>query len=295
MQPVKSGSLKKLIQSLKLLRILKKYELVIFNTASSSKIVRNVAFFLNLYPTKCIGVLHNTERLKSSFTQRIISTKVKNYLVLNDSLSKNHPKYQIQSFYPIFFPNANGSFEKQKETIWISIPGRIDYSRRNFDLLLDCLANNPRLSNIKFLLLGKLDKKTFDGRKLHDQIHHLGVEGYFEIFDHFIPNDEYHWYLSECEYIIPLLKKHENYLHHKISGSFNMAFAHKKPLLCNVFLKKNKDLEENAYFFTRPTLYALLKDISEHRLSKRSFYLQEKWSYNFQQSKYNTFVSSVLE
>ncbi|MEO0570537.1 MAG: hypothetical protein AAF039_02455, partial [Bacteroidota bacterium] len=62
------GFFKNWVYALHLAKILGKYDILIFNTTSSNKLLRNLMILLNFYPVDCLGVLHNTKKLKSSFT-----------------------------------------------------------------------------------------------------------------------------------------------------------------------------------------------------------------------------------
>ena len=61
------GFFKRWTYAFKLARTLGKYDLLVFNTASSSKLLRNLTIFMNFYCVDCFGVLHNTIKLESSF------------------------------------------------------------------------------------------------------------------------------------------------------------------------------------------------------------------------------------
>lgn len=288
------GILKKYILQCQLLKRILSYDLVIFNTASSSKTVRNIAFLMNFSKVPCIGVLHNTQRLKNSFTQRIISTKIKKYFVLSDYLAgvgQNFRGVSLASFYPIYFPDYPSKIlHKKPHEIWITIPGRMDYSRRDYNLLFKVLKVTRRLVNIKFVFLGKVNTNTIDGRKLLDAISDSNMPDRFLLFPEFISNEVFHNYLRVADYILPLLRTTENYMKHKISGSFNMAFAYKKPLISNSFFDTIPDLKENALFYSPDTLGPLLQAIDNQKKYPLNIYTDLKWSFEIQQSNYLTFI-----
>ncbi len=292
-EPVTSGFFKKLRQRRALTKMLKSYDLLIFNTASSSKLVRNLALSLSRYPVRCLGVLHNAKKLGSSFTQRLISLKIKRYLVLSDTLLENAPKMEnliLGSFYPIYFPTVSAIPKKEEKEIWISIPGRIDWERRAYTTLISALRGLKTNVPLKFLLLGKLDKTTEAGNRLWQLILENQLEHFFICFDTFISNEKYHGHLKTSDYIMPLLKTSEDYLNFKISGSFNLAFAYKKTLLCSSFFEPLQDLKENGLFYQENALQQLLHQISNENLMKKGNYAQDKWDYAYQKEKYLKFV-----
>ncbi len=293
--PIKVGAFKKLQQQWKLAHILRAHEVVVFNTASSSKTVRNLVLLLKPFKVTCIGILHNGRKLNSSFTQRIISLKIKKYLVLSDQIAKEVKQkrgFQVDSFYPIFFPDFAKVDLQKKSGIWIGIPGRIDWKRRDYTLLIDAMKAIPDLTNIKFLLLGRLDDKSSEGQKLWHLIQINNLEDHFIVFDGFIANEDFHTYLKCCDYIMPLLSKNENYLRYKISGSFNLAYAYKKPLICNGYFKTLPDLQENGYFFDANRLPTLISNIHRNVLSNKNTYTSTKWAYTYQKNKYVNFVTN---
>ncbi|WP_299429675.1 hypothetical protein [uncultured Maribacter sp.] len=282
--------LKKIKLQWKLLQQLKGFDILIFNTASSSKIVRNLAFLLNFYSVQCIGILHNTKKLNSSFTQKIISTKIKKYYVLNDYLELKHKKLKICSFYPIFFPNYSFINKKKDNEIWISIPGRIDYNRRDYSFLINSLSKTKPLTKIKFIFLGKIDNNSAQGKQLIHELKQNNLLNQFIVFNNFIPNKKYHSILKSSDYILPLLQTENDYLNHKISGSFNLAFANKTPLICNSFFQEIPDLKENSLFYSSSTLINLLKEIDQGKEIGLNKYINSKWVYKFQKNKYLNFI-----
>lgn len=124
---VNIGILKKTQTTWWLFKKLRNYQIVIFNTASSSSIIRNLSLMLLRSKVSCYGVLHNIKKLERSFTQKIIKTKVKHYFVLNDLLLE-HAKpndIAVASFYPLFFSKLDLDLREKNGQIWIGIPGRL--------------------------------------------------------------------------------------------------------------------------------------------------------------------------
>lgn len=289
--------LEKIRLQLTLAKKLRSYDLVIFNTASSSKNVRNIVLFLKFYKVNCIGLLHNTNKLQGSFTQRIISTKIKNYFVLNDFLlhqNPSHGKINLESFYPIIFPKYTATIPKNKDTIWICIPGRLDYRRRNYEFLLKA-ASEADSKHIKYILLGSLNKKSTEGERLLKAIEQYQVRDKFILFHDFIPNDVFHTYIKESDFVMPMLNQDKNYLNYKISGSYNLAFAYRKKLLMHEFFKSIPDLKENAIFFTDTNLSDFLAKIDNSEKQVLTTYNNPKWQYNYQKDKYIAFINSTLQ
>ncbi|WP_350287504.1 hypothetical protein [uncultured Croceitalea sp.] len=291
--PVKKNAFKKLKQQIQLLNTLKIYDLLVFNTASSSKMVRNLTFLLLFSRVKCFGILHNGRKLTSSFTQKIISLKIRHYFVLSDTIVKNIGSKSdvfISSFYPIFFPKFKLSIVKAEGEIWITIPGRIDWLRRDYDVLIKALAKVKNLNSIKILFLGKFDKNSDHGKQLWALIKAHKLERFFITFNSFVSNEDYQNLLMATDYIMPLLKSDENYLKYKVSGSFNLAYAHHKILLCKTYFEPLEDLSENGIFYDEDDLSNMLQKINNKSIATPKGYLDPKWSFTYQQDCYLSFL-----
>lgn len=288
------GFFKKLGRQWQLFIMLKKFDLIVLNTAHSYSVVRNLTVLLRFARVACVGILHDTKKLTSSFTQRIISQKMRKYFVLNDALlpsNRNTGGIKVQSFYPIFFPDYEPVPVYKQNDVWIGIPGRVDYNRRDYDFLVNALAEITALNRIKFVILGKVDRDSAAGKRFYDSLEKLGQLGRFKLFHSFIENRDFHSYLAACDYIMPLLTPNTDYLKYKISGSFNLAFAHKKPMLCHTFFQGIPDLRANSFFFDKTTFPQLISEIDTGNLKSPTSYSDPKWSYRFQQRKYIDFIN----
>lgn len=278
--------LKRVYLQKKILNKLSNYDKIIFNTASSSKIVRNLCLFLKFSKVECYGILHNVKKLKKSFTQKLISYKIKKYFVLSDHLKPTNSIVKIQSFYPIFFPKYKCEENIKKNNIWITIPGRLDYNRRDYDFLFNNIKTLENIDNIKFVLLGKIDPKSNEGKNLYKKLNQLKILNNFILFNDFIDNVTFHNYIKKSDFILPLLIKNKDYLNYKITGSFNLAYAYKKILISNIFFSNIEDLSENSLFYDKESFNELILKISNGTVSKKEIYKKNKWNYNIQKKQY---------
>ena len=276
---------------------------VIFNTAGGN-LVRNLLSFH--YPNEItfIGVLHDLGKLNDSFTQKLINRKIKKYFVLNDYLKEgfeDNSKISIESFYPVFFPDLKKiELNKKDEELWICIPGNVEYSRRDYVSLLECLKNEKLNPNIKFILLGSSKHFNSDADDLKKKLNDIELQGKFVFFDGFVEEDLFHSYIGESELVMPLIHKNHPYFQEvnglKISGTFNAAFAHKKPILCEDSFSKFEDFRENGIFYKMEDLIKLINKIADNKkiigeLIPQS-YTNPKWSFEFQKEKYINFIES---
>ncbi len=280
---------------LKLVKELKHFDKVIFNTASSSKSVRNILFFMKAYATECIGVIHSVDKLNKSFTQKIISKKIKKYLALSDLLKDSivlkNKALKLESFYPIFFPLTPKFIKKNENETWICIPGRVYFQRRDYNYLLQKLTNISIPKHIKFIILGNIN--TPDGIILQDKIKENNLDNSFVFFNGFISNELYYNYIHSSDYIMPLLQKNdESYINTKITGSFNLAYGFKKMLLCHTFYKAIPDLNENGIFYDNQNLEEVLNNLHTNNSKELTTYKNPKWNYEYQKEKYLNFINS---
>lgn len=294
----------RLLRDLKRSIISKGESAVIFNTAGGN-LIRNLLSFHYPAGIKFIGVLHDLGKLKESFTQKLINRKIRRYFVLNDYLKEDHPgalKIRVESFYPIFFPDF-GKIElnKNEDVLWVCIPGNVEYSRRDYISLIDCLKLDKINPNVKFVLLGSSNHFNSDAADLRKRINDIGLQNQFIFFDGFVEESLFHSYINESELVMPLIHKDHPFFKEingsKISGTFNLAFAHKKPILCEESFDKFEDFRENGIFYTRNDMIKLINKIADNKkiideLNPQR-YSNPKWSFNFQKEKYISFIEKL--
>lgn len=132
----------KLVRHIKSLNI----DYIIFNTAHGL-LIRDLSIVLFFSKVKAVGILHKAEKVVKSFTQKIISLKVRNYFVLSDYvlswLKTNTRGYKINfsSFYPIFFPVSNFINNSREDEFVVCIPGAIEPERKDYNFLINFLRN----------------------------------------------------------------------------------------------------------------------------------------------------------
>jgi len=226
---------------------------VVFNTAQGNRMVK---FSLLPFPKKVkfLGILHNTNKLNTSFGQKIINRKIKSYYVLASYMQKFFPKKKsvksvhINCAYPPKFKNS--TIQKPKNEIWLGIPGSIEYKRRDYDFLLKLAADKLLPNNVKIVLLGNASK--YEGPVLLKRIEELGIEQRFILFNHYVPDELFHYYMEALDFLLPLIHpmtlSASAYLKHKVSGTFIQSYIYSKPMLChNMF--NNEHFEYTAHFY----------------------------------------------
>ncbi|MGY8932962.1 MAG: hypothetical protein ACKVIM_02190 [Flavobacteriales bacterium] len=260
---------------------------VIFNSAE-----RNILKLIFFIPTKieCIGTIHNAHKLIKTDYQKKITKRLKKYLTLNDFIKNNIQKEKLTSnkiscYYPIFFPKAKRSLVKPKKEIWITIPGGFDFNKRDYYIF----KNWQIPKHTKIIFLGKYN--NLEARKFIIDLKSHSSFSSFIFFDNYISNELFHDYIMQSDFILPLI--HPNvpyynlYLKYKISGSYNLAFAYKIPLLIEQSFSHVEDFEENSIFYNYKNINNIFNIIKKN---SKEFYQNPKWEFEYQKEKYLSFI-----
>lgn len=271
------------------------FDNIIFNTAEGKKITK-----LLLLPfsakTKFFGTLHNTNKIKNSTSQKLISQKIQKYFVLNDYLVHEKHKHIFASYYPIFFPNyPQANIEKPKDTIWVCIPGQVELKRRDYSSLFDNIEKTKLEKNIQFIFLGPCEHSHGDGNYIKERIKKLNLEKQCMLWDNFIDVTLFHTIAKNSDFLLPLIHpQHVSYslYSHNISGAFNIAFAYKIPLLMEESFSSHLDFKDNSIFYNIDNMLSKIKKPEPNK----KFYQEQKWSFDFQKEKYwQVIVADSLE
>ena len=279
------------------------FEKVIINTAHSSP-VRNLC--LMPYPNKMrfFGNLHGVNKLEGSFTQKLISRRIRQYFVLNDYMLEKAKKLppaglSFAAYYPIFHPPFTEVVIEKKaaNACWVAIPGGVEYSRRDYNTLLEALRKMKNVipADLRFFLLGNSDRE--DGHHLKKQINDAGLADHFFCYNGFMPDSLLHAYISRCDAVLPLIHPVNaamvKYLENQISGSYNLAFAYQKPLLMHDYFRRYEDFRDTSFFYNTEDLPQLLSHLPQALQSLNgNIYQLPKWTLSYQQTNYLRFLES---
>ncbi|MGY5355739.1 hypothetical protein [Wenyingzhuangia sp. IMCC45467] len=279
---------------LKIINFLNKHNIhkVVFNTVSG-KSVRNLLMICSKTKRGYYGVLHNLKDLKDTKYRHTYKT-VNSFLLLNDYLLENHNtnpvlKANFESFYPIFFKEHRSiELNKKEGEIWITIPGKMELKRRNYIQLFEFFKAGNLNKNIKLIFLGKSDQNLSKEFEAHD----LNKNCIF--WDGFIDNDLFHSYLQKSDYILPII--HNKHLlrgdyKYKISGSFNLAFSYRIPMILDSFFYQFEDFKSTAVFYEKEEN---LIDVLNQLKKPQCQFNKKKWSFEFQQDKYINFLNCKM-
>ena len=282
-----------------------KIDVIIFNTAHGL-FIRDLSIWLLFTRVKAYGILHQADKVIYSFTQKIISLKIKHYYVLNDFvlawLNRNFlsEKIKFNSFYPIYFPERFYTKKEPHKSIIFCIPGAIEPERKDYIILINYLNrfSSEVDTRIKFKLLG--DISSDKGKQLHKLIIDNKVENWFITFDSFLSNDIFFKELNNSDFIIPLI--HPSGKHFKafyetgISFAFSLAFAVKKPLLIHNQFKVNEEYKNVSVFYDEKNLHSVFSSIVSDDLLvgklEDGYRALLKLEFNFQAKRFNEFLLS---
>jgi hypothetical protein len=262
------------------------------------KIIRNLFLFI---PKKinCTGLVHNAKKLEKSVTfTKLLSIKMKKYLVLGDFLLKNiqpFHQFQVQSFYPIYFPKvSNSNVHKPDGAYWICIPGGASHERRDYLLLIEALSKISLPIQIQFIFLGKYYLNEVVAKTTTESD---WWKNHIITFDEEVPYDIFHQYIQQSDFILPLIKMENDTMYGlaRISGSFNLGLGYKKPFLLPENYQANTDLLPYSLYYKN--INHLLDLIAENFADKTPIDLiQQKYNsglfkdFNVMSEQFCTFI-----
>lgn len=259
---------------------------VYFNSAQGSVTWK---FFLLPFPKriKMLGTIHNVKKLTSSTGQKFITRRIDSYVLLSDLLTKRYQEVcdkPSAAIYPVFYPTFNTSeISKKPGEVWIVIPGAVSLGRRDYLALLDRQA--AYAPHIRFIILGNRNKA--DGNLVYERVCQAGLQDNFKFFDKFVPEEEFYAYVSQCDYIMPLIhpchKEYAKYLTEKISGTYNLAIAYQKTMLCPQEMNVYEDFQDTSLFYPMEELPTFINSLSP--LSDKQLFQLPKWRKEVQQAR----------
>ena len=134
-------------------------------------------------------------------------------------------------------------------------------------------------------------KETLNRLKLTDQ---------FILFDEYLDNKTFYSYLKSSDIVLPLIHpsadRFNKYFRTQISGSYNMAFTYKIPLLCEKSFSVYEDFIDTSFFYEVDNMIEKINELAsdkDHTIRKRNtMYKLPKWNYDFQRDRYIKFLES---
>ncbi|MCO5258523.1 MAG: hypothetical protein M9916_00065 [Crocinitomicaceae bacterium] len=268
---------------------------IIANTAQGGHI-RNLCV-TSSKKTQFFGIIHTIKMLNGSFTQSIISRKIKNYFVLNDTLKKRvNPQKgsRVYSFYPLSYPRFNKSISKNNNEIWIGIIGGVESRRKDLNGFIKMAAQTPE--TVRFLFLGKSNPVSDEVKTFKALVEEHQLTNRIQLFEHFLNEVEFDAYLSQLDGIFPLVHPNtasaEEYFTRQISGAINIAFSYKIPMMIHEAYQDWEDFNQGVVFYNLTNFETQFQSFCSHLGQlKEDLKKVEKFSEEFQNS---TFAKIVL-
>lgn len=273
-----------------------KFDRIVFNTAQGN-VLKNFFLLPKLKNVQLYGVIHNLRKLQGSHSQKVITKNLDGYFVLNDYLidkvdSELRRSVNLNPLYTVFYPEYPSKEQnKDPKDVWVCIPGQVERGRRDYDALFDSIEKSGLSNHIKLLFLGRCEHADGDGTYVKERIASLGIEKNIILWDAFIETDEFYGMLNASDYILPLIHpQHDSYslYEYQISGSFNLAFGFKKPLLMEDSFSGYEDFKNTSVFYSIDNLMEVVDSLQSSNESK--FYSDKKW--NFEGLK-NTYLRAL--
>lgn len=241
---------------------------VVFNTAEGN----HVRDFSLIAPPGVLyaGFLHHTNKMGGSFTQRLISRRIRRYYVLMDYLLDGLPDStgcRFSAVSPIFHGSnipPPGETAKPPGEVWICIPGEVEFRRRDYQGLAEAVRTTGPDPRIRFILLGSA--RTPDSAAFEELLARSGRRSQFLVFPDYVSQEVFAGYLARCDLILPLthpgIGLYNDYRHHQVSGSFLEALAYSVPMLLDRSWTGVREFEEISLFYDREELIPTLNDLA---------------------------------
>ncbi len=268
---------------------------VILNTAQGGH-VRNLCLTAKK-STEFIGIIHTLRKFNGSFTQKVISKKIKKYLVLNDYfLTQIQPAegQKISAFYPLRFPSFDISPSDNKSSKQITIIGGVENRRKDLVGSVGLMKQLEDL-DLHFVFLGKSDPNNEGVQQFKETLRENGLLDHVTMYDHFVDEKEFDRVVKQSDFIWPLVHPETEsaveYFRNQIPGALNVALGYKIPLLVHAdYVQEWKDLKHAASYRLETFRSDLEKALANQEELKSDLEQAEACHPSFQEENYLEFI-----
>ncbi len=286
----------------RLMRKLKaeKIDRVVFNTAQGGH-VRNACLFSLFRKIEFVGIIHTTRKFQGSFTQKVISLKIKKYFVLGEFLLDQIPNtstplgirnlIKIESFYPIDFPKGDQIIETNNTHI--SLIGSVEKRRKDLDGFISLIQQCD--SSVRFSFLGKADPNHHDVIEFKKKLAEINCLGRVQFFENYACSETINQILRKTIAILPIV--HPNtpsaaeYFRHQIPGAMNIALGYTIPLLLHDSFRNIEELNSASVYYTMDSFTSALNELISNKDAIQTRMKQtEQFTSNYQQNKFLKFL-----
>lgn len=271
-----------------------KIDVVIANTAQGGH-VRNLCLTASS-SIKFVGLIHTIKMLNGSFTQSLISRKIKTYFVLNDTLKRyvgRKPGLEIHSFYPLNYPAFNLSIEKPKDQFWVAIIGGVENRRKDLNGFLEMAKQTSE--QVHFYFLGKSNMESDEVNAFLNSLRKLELEHRVHLFDAFVSEAEMDAHLQKTDAVFPLVHPNtpsaDEYFTRQISGAINVSFSYKIPMMIHEAYEDWEDFQTGVVFYKMENFYSQWEVFqANHSELKRQLMENPKFSSEIQNQRFAEIV-----
>ncbi len=268
-------------------------DFIVFNTAQGG-IVRNAVLISLFSKIKFCGIIHTTRKFEGSFTQKLISWKIKRYLLLSEDLLKSVPKNRLglDYFYPLRFPKGEPVMKPKADNLQITLIGGVENRRKDLVGFINMIEG---IKNIHFIFLGKSDPKNEEVIQFKKELAKRGISKQVSLFDTFISHDQFDRILQKTDAILPLIHpgttSAEQYFKNQIAGAMTVSFSYKIPLLLHNSYRHIEEMQPASIYYSVQAFQLAIeqflseKDIIVERMVNHIGYNEE-----FQEERYLKFV-----
>jgi hypothetical protein len=240
-----------------------------------------------------IGIVHSTEKFKNSIGQKIINRKIKKYFLLAAFLVDNVKHLnglRFESYYPIVEEENSG-----KEGEYFTIIGSVENIKKDLQGFAHLLLKFPDMK-AKFVFLGQSKDERPDVIDFRTTLRAGNCNIEVKTYNEFVDSAEFKTILNNTKAILPLI--HENtvsgeiYFKSKISGSMNVALAHKIPLLLHEDLRQIQELQSAAVYYNFEDFSQVLENADAILATRERMLSEPNFKAQNQEEKYLKFVMS---
>lgn len=255
------------------------------------------------------GILHNTDKLTRSITDKFIFRRIRRFFVLADFMLEYLPAQYMkktQSIYTVYYPklpSQHKSIQKNENEFFIGIPGTVEFTRRDYNGLVKELEGKLINSNVKFILLGPGNNRDSNLREILTRIRSIGLENKFLHFENYLSDKDFSANLSLCDALLPLIHpdkdSYSKFIKYKISGTYNLSIGYKIPMLCHTSLDKIDDFRSTSLFYEHGKLCELINKLSSDKTYfediKSLLFLNEKYEFEYQRKRFLRFIENTQD
>ena len=270
-------------------------EKVILNTAQGGHI-RNLCVTAK-NSTEFIGIIHTLRKFNGSFTQRVISRKVKKYFVLNTFFIDHilpQKGIQLEAFYPLRFPTFEHSSKETKPFIQIAVIGGVENRRKDLMGSLPLMESILGL-DIRIVFLGKSDPKKEEVIAFKKALEEMGLQEKVILFDDFVDAQRFDEVLKSTDFIWPMVhpetESAKEYFRNQIPGALNVALGYNIPLFVHrEYASSWSDLHTAATYELETFRQDLEKAIENRNKLSDDLAQNPKYSVANQEENYVKFI-----